>query len=261
MAKLPSAEFGFLARHERSATGLNSLQPIVSLLIVVLVWQLISLRYPPFILPGPGLVTQRFVEKIADGTLPFHAWITFSEAALGLAAGTFVALVAGYVVAKSRFAERVLSPFIVASQGIPFIAVAPLVFIWFGNGLPAKVLLCATIVFFPVLINVAAGLRSVPQPLRDLFALNTATLWQIFSKLEVPAALPTLVAGLRVGCTLSVIGAIAAEFVSSTRGLGFLISQGNNFYDTPLVMVGVISIMVMAMLFYATAGLLGRLHM
>ncbi len=234
--------------------------PLVGVAVAAVAWQAISLFYPPFILPGPVLVAGRFWEKTVDGTLAFHASVTLAEAGLGLLGGTLIAVVAGYLVAKSAVLERLLSPFIVASQGIPFIAVAPLIFIWFGNGLPAKVLLCALIVFFPVLINVAAGIRAVPQPLRDLFAVNMATRLQVFAKLEVPSALPMLVAGFRVGGTLAVVGAIAAEFVSSTRGLGFLISQGNSFYDTPLVMVSVLSIMALALAFYAAAGLLGKLH-
>ena len=242
-----------------TAAALARLLPAIGVIAFVLMWHFASLRYPPFILPGPALVAQRFSEKLVDGGLLFHTATTLSEALLGLLTGCILALGAGYAVAKSRTADSLLSPFVVASQGVPFVAVAPLIFIWFGNGLPSKVLLCTLIVFFPVLVNVASGLRAIPQPLRDLFAVNGATRLQLFAKLEVPAALPMLIAGFRVGGTLAVVGAIAAEFVSANRGLGFLISQGNNLYDTPLVMVGVLTIVMMALAFYGGAGLLGKL--
>jgi NitT/TauT family transport system permease protein len=224
--------------------------PVLGLAVLLAVWQLLSLRYPPFILPGPALVAERFVEKLLDGTLIGHALTTLSEAIPGLLLGTGAAFVLGFPVAKSRLADRLLSPFIVATQGIPFIAVAPLLFIWFGNGLAAKILVCALIVFFPITINVIAGMRSVPQTLRDLFrALNASTV-ETFTKLELPAALPYIFAGLRVGSTLSMVGAITGEFLSSDQGLGFMINLGNGLYDTSLVIVGVIAIVLIALSLY-----------
>ena len=118
--------------------------------------------------------------------------------------------------------------------------------------------MCALIVFFPITINVIAGMRGVPQPLRDLFRSLNATPAETFTKLELPAALPFIFAGLRVGSTLSMVGAITGEFLSSDRGLGFMINLGNGLYDTALVITGVIAIVLIALALYGGVRLLER---
>jgi len=234
------------------------LPPLLGLFLFLAVWHWLSLRYPPFILPGPASVARRFAEKVADGSLIVHALTTLSEAIPGLLLGTLVAFALGLPIAKSRLADRLLSPFIIASQGVPFVAVAPLLFIWFGSGLTTKILVCALIVFFPIVINVIAGLRSVPPVLRDLFRSLNATPAETFFKLELPAALPFIFAGLRVGGTLSMVGAIAGEFLSADRGLGFMINLGNGLYDTSLVIAGVLTIVMIALGIYGMVRLAER---
>lgn len=234
------------------------LAPLIALAALIGAWQLLSLRYPPFILPGPANVAERFVEKAVDGTLVAHILSTLSAAIPGLFLGAGAAFALGFPIAKSRLAERLLSPFVVASQGIPFVALAPLLFIWFGSGLGTKILVCALIVFFPILINVIAGVRSVPPALRDLFRVLNATPAQTLRKLELPAALPYIFAGLRVGSTLAMIGAITGEFLSADRGLGFMINLGNGLYDTALVMLGVIATVAIALGMYGSVRLLER---
>ncbi len=214
---------------------------------------------PPFFLPAPERVWARFLDVLNNGTLARHTLITLSEVVAGLALGLTVAAVLGYVVAKSRALERVLTPYIVASQSIPIVAIAPLLVIWLGPGLRSKVLICALIVFFPILINTVVGVRSVEPDLRDLMRSLKATRWQTFLKLELPAALPILLGGLKVGATLSVIGAVVGEFVGADRGLGFLISFGRGQYDTALVFVAVATLVLIAMSLYGIVALLERL--
>jgi NitT/TauT family transport system permease protein len=228
--------------------------PGLAMVVLLIVWHTFSLRYPPFILPSPYLVAERFFDKIADGTWVYHTATTLSEALAGLVCGSVLAVCFGYGIAKSAWVDRLLSPFIVASQGVPFIAVAPLIFIWFGNGSASKVLLCTLIVFFPILVNVTIGLRNISPLYYDLFRSYNATPTQTLIKLEIPAAAPTIFGGIRIGGTLSVIGAISAEFVSANRGLGFMIQQGNNLYDTALVFVGVITIIALALSLYTLIG-------
>jgi NitT/TauT family transport system permease protein len=169
---------------------------------------------------------------------------------VGLALGASSATAMGYLLAKSRTFERLLAPYIVASQSVPVVAIAPLLVIWFGPGLFSKVLICALIVFFPVLVNTIVGLRSVPEELQDLMRSLRATRWQTIRYLEVPATLPVFLGGLRIGATLSVIGAVVGEFVGSDRGLGFLINIGRGQYDTALVFVAVFTLILMALCLY-----------
>ena len=216
-------------------------------------------RFPAFILPLPRQVWRRFLAVLADGTLARHTQITLGEILAGLALGLLTASVLGYLIAKSHRLEQALTPYIVASQAIPIVAVAPLLIIWFGSGLRSKVLICALIVFFPILINTVVGVRAVEPDLRDLMRSLKATRWQTFAKLELPAALPILLGGLKIGATLSVIGAVVGEFVGADRGLGFLVNFGRGQYDTALVFVAVVTLVVIALSLYGFVALLERL--
>jgi NitT/TauT family transport system permease protein len=229
-----------------------------SLALAVFLWYLVvwigDLR--AFILPTPDLVWMRFIRMLADGSLARHFMITLGEVVSGLLLGSFIAVALGYMLAKSRPLEQFLSPYIVASQSVPIVAIAPLLVIWFGPGLTSKVLICALIVFFPMLINTIVGVRAVPRDLLDLMRSLQATRWQTFKLLEVPAAMPVLFGGLRIGATLAVIGAVVGEFVGSDRGLGFLINLGRGQYDTALVFVSVFSLVAMALSLYGLVVLI-----
>jgi NitT/TauT family transport system permease protein len=232
----------------------------VTLAFFLLAWWLLS-RWSglsAFILPPPDAVWDRFLRALADGSLLRHAGVTLLEVLGGLAIGVSVATVVGYVLAKSRLLERLLAPYIVASQSIPVVAIAPLLVIWFGPGRLSKVLISSLIVFFPVLINTIVGVRGVPEELRDLMRSLRATRWQIFTLLEVPAAMPVLLGGLKIGATLSVIGAVVGEFVGSEMGLGFLISLARGLYDSALTYVVVFTLIAMALSLYGIVSLLER---
>jgi NitT/TauT family transport system permease protein len=213
---------------------------------------------PAFILPGPHVVWRRFLDALASGTLLRHTLVTLGEVLAGLALGVVAASLLGYWLARSPRLERLLAPYVVASQSIPLVAIAPLLVIWFGPGLFSKVLICALIVFFPILINTIVGLRSVPDDLRDLLRTLQATRWQTLRLLEIPAAMPVFLGGLRIGATLSVIGAVVGELVGADRGLGFLINVGRGQYDTALVFVAVFTLIGMAMSLYGVVVLLER---
>ena len=215
-------------------------------------------HYPAFILPLPGQVWARALTVLADGTLARHTLVTLGEVLSGLALGWLLASALGYAIAKSRTLEKALTPYVVASQAVPVVAIAPLLVIWFGPGQQSKVLICTLITFFPILINTILGVRSVEADLRDLMRSLRATRWQTFVKLEVPAALPILLSGLKVGATLSVIGAVVGEFVGADRGLGFLVNLGRGQYDTALVFVAVAALVGMALALYGSVAALER---
>lgn len=233
---------------------------IISVVALVVIWDTVVLfaHIPSFILPSRGLVWLRFMKALADGSLIRNSAVTLSEVLEGLAAGVSLATALGYALAKSHTVERFLSPYIIASQSVPIVAIAPLLVIWFGPGMFSKVLICALIVFFPVLVNTVVGLRSVPEELYDLMRSLGATRWQTIRHLEFPAALPVFLGGLRIGATLSVIGAVVGEFVGADRGLGFLINVARGQYDTPLVFVAVFTLVLMALSLYGAVVFVER---
>jgi NitT/TauT family transport system permease protein len=246
--KRPALEF--LARH-------NGWLVLVSIVLALGVW-ILAVQWgkpPAFLLPAPGAVWQKLVSTLTDGSLLYHTSFTFVEVMLGLQLGTLLATLLGYALAKSSLLEKVFSPYLVASQAIPMVAIAPLLVIWFGPGIFSKVLICSLIVFFPVLVNTMLGFRGVPDHLRDLMTSMGASRWQKLRHLEIPAALPILYGGLRIGATLSVIGAVVGEFVGSDRGLGFLINVGRGQYDTALVFVAIFTLITMAIVLYGLAML------
>jgi NitT/TauT family transport system permease protein len=233
---------------------------IISLVAALAAWELVS-RFsglPVFILPSPELVAARAWKALADGNLLLHSAVTLSEVLLGLLSGTVAAVAIGYAIAKSRLFERLVSPYLVASQAIPIVAIAPLLVIWFGPGMFSKVLICALIVFFPVLVNTVVGMRAVPKSLHDLMHSLRATRAQILQRLEVPAALPILLGGLRIGATLSVIGAVVGELVGADKGLGFLVNSARGQYDTAMVFVAVFTLIALALALYGLVALLEK---
>ena len=231
--------------------GEHALVPLALVLFLSL-WEVVVRvgQYPAFILPTPRRVAARFVLAVRDGTLQMHTVVTLREVFVGLALGLSVAVVLGYALGKSRTLDRVLSPYIVASQAIPIVALAPLLVIWFGAGSLSKILVCALTLFFPVLVNTAVGIRNVDPGLVELMRSLRASRWQVFRYLELPAALPVLFGGLKVGATLSVIGAVVGEFVGADRGLGFLVNLARGLFDTPLMFVALFTLMSIALSLY-----------
>jgi len=243
---------------------MKRLTPILlSTLAFLLGWDLLTRfgNIPNFILPSPLSVWNRFIRALQDGSLPYHTGITLLEIVLGLLVGVIFATVVGYALARSRSLERVLSPYLVASQAIPVVAIAPLLVIWLGDRILSKVVICALIVFFPVLVNTIVGVRAVPTALYDLMKSLHATRAQILWKVEVPASLPVFLGGLRIGATLSVIGAIVGELVSAEQGLGFLLQLGDFQYDTPMVFVAVFTLIALALMLYGIVTMLEKRYL
>ena len=227
---------------------------VLSVLVGLTLWQMFTTfsQIPSLIFPTPAEVWDRLIVVLQDGSLLKHTLITLQEVVFGLLLGLTAAIVTGYFLAKSRWVERVLAPYIVASQSIPVVAIAPLLVIWLGPGILSKILTSALIVFFPVLVNTVVGLKSVPRELYDMMRSLQASTWQRIVKLEIPAAMPVFLGGLRIGATLSVIGAVVGEFVGADKGLGFLVNVGRGLYDTALVFVAVFTIVLLSLGLYGS---------
>jgi len=237
---------------------LRRLSPVITIGAVLLAWHWVTAMeiYPSFIIPPPSAVFEAFQESLTNGVLLSNTATTLEEMLFGLLFGVSIGLVLGYAIAKIPLLEQILSPIIVAFQSTPIVAYAPLLIIWFGSGPTSKIVTTAVIVFFPTLINTIVGIRSVNPQLKDLMRSLNATRWQVFTRLEVPSALPMVLAGLKTSSTLAVIGAVVGEFVSSGSGLGYLVTLARNQYDTPLVMVAVFTMTVIALSLYSFVAFL-----
>jgi len=253
-------KMNLITDRRRLLMHLRRFAPWLMLFALVLVWQLIYMLrvYPPFIIPAPVDVLVKFRDVLLDGRLFNHTIATLVNVLVGLVAGLLLALTLGYAIAKTPILEDILSPIIVAIQSAPVVAYAPLLVIWFGSGPSSKIVTGALIVFFPMLMNTIVGIRNVPASLKDLMRSMQATPWQTFTRLEIPSAMPILMSGLKISATLAVIGAVVGEFISSNAGLGFLINLARSQYDTPLVLVAVLMLTLIARLLYGVVSLLER---
>ena len=234
---------------------------LLAFAVFVLVWKVIVVvgGLPPFILPPPETVAERFVSAWLDGTVWPHFITTLVEIALGLAVGVALALLAGYGLARSALFERLASPYLVAAQAIPILALAPLLVLWFGNGLASKVVICAVIVFFPVAIATMVGIRSVDGRLIELGRSLRATDRQILATIEIPGALPSIFGGLRVGVTLAVVGAVVGEWAGASRGLAVLLNLARgSLFDIPLMFATLVTIALVGVALYLGVVVLER---
>jgi len=233
----------------------------LSLLAFGVAWKLVTVigDYPEFILPAPEVVAERAWRAIGSGILGEHTAVTLLEIVLGFAVGATTAVAIGTALGKSVLIERVLSPYIVAAQAIPILALAPLLDIWFGGGLLARVAICALIVFFPIAISTMVGIRSTDPLLAEMLRSLGATDPQRTRLLEIPSALPVIFGGLRVGVTLAVIGAVVAEWAGASVGLGVLINIANQgLFDTPLMFVALATLAIIGLTFYGLVVLVER---
>jgi NitT/TauT family transport system permease protein len=242
---------------KRLAARRELLLPPLVMIIAVAGWAALVAwaDYPPFILPGPDVVWRKLQTMLADDTLLRHGRVTVLEVILGLALGLSTAFGLGYVLGRSRTVERLVAPYLVISQSVPIVAIAPLLVIWFGSGMTSKVLVCALITFFPTLVSTIVGVRNVDDDLRDLMRSLRAGRWQTFRILELPAALPVIFGGLKLSVVLAVVGAVVGEFAGADAGLGFLINLARGVLDTPLMFVAVLALVIIAQALYALVAL------
>lgn len=198
-----------------------------TLIGVIVVWELavLALDVPPIILPAPTAIAQEFIDyghRLLPNTL-YTMW----EIVLGFACAILIGVPLATLIVYSRPLERATYPLIVSSQTIPMVAIAPLLLTWFGYGIAPKIVIVVLQAFFPIVINTVMGLKSVSDEMVHLARSMGASPWQLFWKFRLPAALPSIFAGLKLATAASVVGAIVAEFVGAERGLGMLIQSMN----------------------------------
>jgi NitT/TauT family transport system permease protein len=215
----------------------------LALLVVFLAawqWGPGLLGIPPFIIPPLSMVYHEFLRMLAVSALMTHTGITAAEVIAGFVLGSLLGAFFGYILGMSPTAEFALSPYILALQIAPKVAFAPLFILWMGFTVYPKILVAILIVFFPVMVNVLSAIRTVDPDLINLARAFKATRAQIFWKIEFPASLPPLFAGLRIASTLAVVGVVVGELVGGNMGLGYLLSFGEGQANTAMVFVAIL---------------------
>ena len=230
----------------------------LTLMIIFALWEALVrlLHVPPYILPPPSRIICSFWNNLS--LLLGHAGVTLVEVILGMLLGVTGGFTLAVLIFYSRTLERALYPLIIASQMIPVFAIAPLLIIWFGYGLWPKVTVAGLIVFFPIVVNTVGGLRSVNEETIDVLRSLDATRAQIFTHVRLPACLPSLFSGLKVGVTLSVVGATIGEWVGAKSGLGYLMIQSNALLRTDLVFAAILMLSILGLLLFVITSIMER---
>ncbi|MFD2843999.1 ABC transporter permease [Paracoccus cavernae] len=251
------------ARRKRAEKIGRWLMPTLALVIAIVLWDRVVVwnQIPHYILPGPGLVAQTLVKDWA--ILGPAAWVTLKITLMALSVAVIGGVGLAVLFSLSRWAEMSFYPFAVILQVTPVVAIAPLIFIYVENRM-AGLLLCAWIVaFFPILSNTTLGLRSVDHNLSDLYRIYGATRWQRLVRLQLPSALPYFLGGLRIAGGLSLIGAVVAEYVAGTGGIGsglaFRILEASYRLNIPRMFAALVLIAVLGVLIFAALALVSHL--
>ena len=212
----------------------------------------------PLVLPAPSVVSQSLWQGLNSGYLWPHIAHTLTEVVLGLLLGASMGFVGGVVLGESARLRGVLMPYVVISQVVPKLALAPLFIVWFGFGSLPTVVMTALICFFPLLENTATCMQQVDANKLELFRMLRASRWQTLWRLKLPAGLPNIMAGLRVAVVLAWVGAVVGEFIGASRGLGALIIAAQGSMDTPLMFAVLTVITVLGLTFYKICEWLER---
>jgi NitT/TauT family transport system permease protein len=222
------------------------------------VWQLLppALGVPKYIIPVPSEMFAELQRMLVRDNLVSHVLSTASMALTGFVLGSLFGAACGYALGLSTFWERVLSPYILALQIAPKVAFAPLFIMWFGYTAWPKLLVTTLVVFFPILVNVLQSMKTMDRDVVNLARAYSMGRGLIFWKVEFPSSFPSLMAGLRIGATLAVIGVTVGELVGGNTGLGFLITYGEGQANTAMVFNAIVLLTIIGIGLYASVAAL-----
>jgi NitT/TauT family transport system permease protein len=227
-------------------------------LMFLLAWQFLppALGVPSYIIPTVTDLVREFGRMVQRENLMVHVLSTVTIATVGFVIGSFLGAAMGYILGMSVFIEKVLSPYILGLQIAPKVAFAPLFIMWLGYNAWPKLLVTILVVFFPILVNVLQSMKTVDRDLINLARAYSMSRLQIFWKIEVPASMPALMAGLRIGATLAVIGVTVGELVGGNTGLGYLITFGEGQANTAMVFNAIVLLTLIGIVLYGAVAMI-----
>jgi NitT/TauT family transport system permease protein len=225
----------------------------------LLLWEIASGRWiEPFLISSPSRIFSSLISGFHSGDLLQHTWVTFLEIAIGYPLGAISGIALGYCFGRSRLLAEVFEPIIIALNGIPRTAVAPLFIVWLGIGLWSKVGVVFLLTFFLNFFNTYTGMRQMDREYIDLANLMGVRGWKLSYKVIFPAISPYVFTGIRTSIPFAVIGAIVGEFIAATEGIGFFIRMSAGIFRTADVFVGIIVLMIMVIIMDRVAELIER---
>jgi NitT/TauT family transport system permease protein len=221
-------------------------------------WEIAASSMSELVLPAPSIVLVVLLDGLTTGYLLPHIYRTTLEVCLGLFFGSVLGLITGILMGEIEFLRRILLPYVIASQAVPKLALAPLFILWFGFGMTSKVVITALICFFPLLENTVTSIQQTDPNKKELFRVLDASRLQTLIHLKLPAGLPGIMAGFRVAVVLAVVGAVVGEFIGGSEGLGAMIIASQGMMDTPLMFAVLILLTILGMTFYGLVNIVEK---
>jgi NitT/TauT family transport system permease protein len=239
----------------------EAIYPFVGIAVILAIWQAYTqiFKVSRIVLPSPLDIFWASVQRY--DLLLREAWPTFLESVYGFGLALAIGIPLAVCVANFRILNLTMYPVLIAAQSIPKVAIAPIILVWFGLGMESKLVIAFLVAFFPIVVDTATGLRATPSGLLELARSLRATPFQIFTKVQFPAALPFIFSGAKVAVTLAVIGAVIGEFVGSTGGLGNLLLTANSQLDGPLAWAALVWLSVLGIVLFAAVVLAEKVLM
>jgi NitT/TauT family transport system permease protein len=222
--------------------------------VFLLSWEIL-VRYlgtSALVMPAPTQIADVLLKSLHNGYLWPHIWQTLVEVFWGILLGGLMGCIGGIALGESSRLRNLLMPYVVLSQVVPKLALAPLFIVWFGFGVLPTIVMTALICFFPLLENTVTSMQQVDPQKLELFRMLRANRWQTLWRLKIPSGLPSIMAGLRVAVVLAWVGAVVGEFIGSSKGLGALIIAAQGSMDTPLMFAVLVVITVLGISSYWT---------
>jgi len=203
------------------------------------------------VLPPPSDVMMKWMEFLGTASVWYHTGVTAWETLLGFILASLLGVGLGILLGKMPRLERMLNPFVIATQVVPKVALVPLFVVWFGFGMTSKVVIATILAFFPILLNTVLGIKSVDRGHVEVMESINATRLQRLTQLDLPSSLPYILTGMEVGVVLSIIGAVVGEYLGGSVGLGNIAVKEMNSYNTTALFAVIIHLSVLGFAFYA----------
>jgi NitT/TauT family transport system permease protein len=244
----------------RAGRFLPWISTAVAIVVIVAIWKLVIAVFnvSPFVLPQPEHVLKGVRDLVQSKGFWSDARVTLEETLIGFAIALVLGLALGIVLGRVTWLEQAMRPVIVASQVVPKVALIPLFIIWFGFGITSKIIIVALLSFFPILLNVILGVRSVDSGHRDVMRSLNAGRWQTFRRLEYPSTLPYILAGMEVGIVFAVVGAVVGEYLGGDQGLGYRIVTSLNNLEAETLFAVILVLTLLGFLLYLAVVVLKR---
>ena len=233
--------------------------PALLIVGLVVLWQILTRAFdiPKFLLPAPTDIARLMIDEWP--LIQMHSLATIGSIVSGYVTAVLFALAISALMIRFPLVERLIMPIFVGLQSVPKIAIAPLILVWVGAGMGSKVAVVVSIAFFPIVINTMAGFKEVDRGLSDVFRSVDANERQMFFRLRLPYAMPYIFAGLRIATTLAVLGAIVAEWLAASNGLGYLVLSGSFNFNTARSFAAIIVLAVIGTAFFALMSWIERM--